>query len=143
MPGALAVVEAHRLPGDVAAVLGSVAGAALPSPGVPSPLGEGTTGASLASVLGRFFSWDRALLRRRAAAWGPILASAVLETLDTVEGRIQRVVAEAEWLHQEAARARTAAKRAAADLRQIWAKRIRRTALRRLGQKQRKVGCTM
>lgn len=87
--------------------------------------------------------WDRALLRRRAAAWGPILAPAVLGTLDTVEGRMQRVVAEAERLHQEAARARTAAKRAAADLRQIWAKKIRRAALRRLGQKQRKVGCTM
>ncbi len=143
MPGALAVVEAHRLLGDVAAVLGSVAGAALPSPGVPSPLGEGTTGASLASVLGRFLPWDRALLRRRATAWGPILAPAVLGTLDTVEGRMQRVVAEAERLHQEVARARTAAKRAAADLRQIWAKKIRRAALRRLGQKQRKVGCTM
>jgi TniQ len=146
-PGALPVIEVHGLLGNVAAVLGGVASLAQPDPGASFPSGKRATATDLASLLGRFLPWDRALLRRKAPAWGPTLAPIVLGALDAVEDGIRRNAAEAErsrqdaaWARREAAWARDAAKRAAAELRRRRAKRARRAALARLGQTQRAIG---
>lgn len=99
----------------------------------------------LASVLGCYSSSDREELRRRAAAWGPVLGPLVLGLLDGQDERAQQRAAEDERAREEVAQARReivaareAAKRSAAELRRIRARRARRAELKRLRQQYEK-----
>lgn len=99
----------------------------------------------LASALGCYFGSDREKLRRRAAAWGPALEPLVLGLLDGQDERAQQRAAEDERAREEVAQARReivaareAAKRSAAELRRIRARRAQRAELKRLRQQYEK-----
>lgn len=137
-PGMLSVAEMHRRLGDLTTVLAEAADIAGPSHAAPT-LGEGRASGELASVLRRSFGRDRDKLRRRAQAWGPLLAPMVLRLLDEQDERARQYAEATERARQEAIQerreadaAREAARRAASEVRRIRARRARRAALARL-----------
>jgi len=122
--------------GKIAVLLDAISAPAPPGAVIAGPAWQCTVRDGFSTPLWYFLHRDQALLRSKAAAWGPVLGSYVLHALDAVDAQVRQQVAETEQRQREAAWTRMAAKRSAADFKRIMAARARRAARARLRRKR-------